>query len=266
MVAALSHSLGLFMTKKLLVSAFALLLAAVPAHAEEKAAPVVGFTDVQKTEIQTIIRQFLVEKEPETIMKAVEVIKQREQNQQKEASKQGLERNKARLYDDANSPVLGNPKGDVTIVEFYDYSCGYCKVAHPTLQDLLEKDKNVRYIAKEFPILGEGSVIAARAALASVKQKKFAEMHDALMNFRGQYTEAGVMDIAQKVGLDTAKLKTDMASKAVDDMIAENRKLGNDVGVRGTPMFIIGGEVNPGALDAEGLKKAVANARAAIKK
>jgi protein-disulfide isomerase len=260
----------LLMNTTILVSAVALLLAAMPVHAEDKAAlpaaTETGFTAAQKTEIDGMIRQFLVEKEPETVMKAVEVLKQREQSAQQKNTQQSVELNKKRIYDDVNSPILGNPKGDVTIVEFYDYSCGYCKVAQGAVKDLLEKDKNVRFIAKEFPILGEGSVIASRAALASVKQKKFEKFHDALMAFRGQFTEAVIMDTAKTVGLDTAQLKKDMGDKAIDDMIAENRKLGNDLGVRGTPMFIIGDQVTPGALDAEGLKQAIANARNPVKK
>jgi len=253
------------MKKLMLVSALALSFA-MPVWAEEAAAPAGALTAAQKAEVETIIRQFLVEKEPETIMKSIEVLKQRDQAQQQQVGKEAAEKNKARLLEDPNSPVLGNPKGDVTVVEFYDYSCGYCKMAQTAVKELLDKDKNVRFIAKEFPILGEGSVMASRAALASVKQKKFEKFHESLMGFRGQLSEATIMEVAQKSGLDVAQLKRDMNDKAIDDMISENRKLGNDMGVRGTPMFVVGGEVTPGALDAEGLKKAVAQARNANKK
>ena len=199
-------------------------------------------------------------------MRAVDVIKQREQQQQLAVSREAVSKNKEALFNNPNSPVLGNPKGDVTVVEFYDYACGYCKMAQAAVKDVLTTDKNVRFIAKEFPILGEGSVIAARAALASIKQKKFPEFHEVLMNHRGALSETTVMELAQRTGLDTGKLKSDMADKAVDDMIAENRKLGSELGVRGTPMFIIGDLVNPGALDATALKQAIADARAANKK
>jgi protein-disulfide isomerase len=245
--------------KKLLAVAALAMLVSPYAMAEE------GFTAAQKTEIEAVARQLLIEKEPEIIMKAIEVLKQREQTQQLAIGKEAVNKNKERIYNEPTSPVLGNPKGDVTIVEFYDYACGYCKMAQPTIKALLEQDKNVRFIAKEFPILGEGSILASRAAIASIKQNKFEKFHDVLMSFHGAMNEASIMDAAQRSGLDTAKLKRDMNDKSVDETIAINRKLGNDLGVRGTPMFIIGDVVNPGALDEAALKQAVINARNAKK-
>lgn len=245
------------MNKLLTLAAFGLLLA-MPAHAAEGDA----LSAAQKSEVETVIRQFLIEKEPETIMKAIEVLKQRDQQQQMAVAKEAVAKHKERIYNEPTSPVLGNPKGDVTIVEFFDYACGYCKMAQPIVEELLKSDKNIRFIAKEFPILGESSVLGARAALASVKQKKYEQFHAALMNNRGAINDNTINDIAQRVGLDAAQLKRDMNDKAIDDIIATNRKLGNDLGVRGTPMFIIGDMVNPGAMDAEALKKAVADARA----
>lgn len=246
--------------RKLLTLAACGLFLALPVQAADE-----GLTAAQKSEVETIIRQFLTEKEPETVMKAVEVLKQRDQQQQMAIAKEAVAKHKDRIYDEPSSPVLGNPKGDVTIVEFYDYACGYCKMAQPIVEELLKSDKNIRFIAKEFPILGEGSVLGARAALASVKQKKFEKFHNTLMSFRGQINDASITDAAQRAGLDAAQLKRDMNDKSIDDIIATNRKLGNDLGVRGTPMFIIGDTVTPGAMDAEGLKKAVADARAAKK-
>lgn len=246
------------MKKLLTVAALAMLISPY-AMAEE------SFTAAQKTEIEAVARQLLIEKEPEIIMKAIEVLKQREQTQQLAIGKEAVNKNKERIYNEPTSPVLGNPKGDVTIVEFYDYACGYCKMAQPTIKALLEQDKNIRFIAKEFPILGEGSILASRAAIASIKQNKFEKFHDVLMSFRGAMNEAAIMDAAQRSGLDTAKLKRDMNDKSIDETIATNRKLGNDLGVRGTPMFIIGDVVNPGALDEAALKQAVINARNAAK-
>lgn len=247
--------------KKLLTLAACGLLLTMPVQAAEGE----SLTTAQKTEVEAIIRQFLIEKEPDTIMKAIEVLKQRDQQQQMVVAKEAVAKHKDRIYDEPSSPVLGNPKGDVTIVEFYDYACGYCKMAQPIVEDILKNDKNVRFIAKEFPILGEGSVLGARAALASVKQKKFEKFHATLMAFRGQINDGAITDIAQRAGLDAAQLKRDMNDKAIDDIIATNRKLGNDLGVRGTPMFIIGDAVVPGAMDAEAIKKAIADARAAKK-
>jgi protein-disulfide isomerase len=176
-----------------------------------------------------------------------------------------LGKNKALIFDDPNSPVLGNPKGDVTIVEFYDYSCSHCKASHPAVEELLKADRTVRFIAKEFPILGEGSLLASRAALASVKQKKFAQFRTILMDYREQFNEASIMNLAQQAGLDPVQLKRDMSDKAIDDTIAKNQKLAYDLNVSGTPMFIIGDMVYPGALDVAQLQQAVANARSANK-
>lgn len=252
-----------------LLASVALLLALSPTviAAETPAmTPAPVFTPEQKAEIETIIRQFLVEKEPETIAKAYEVLQQRQAAQQMEITKEGIKTHAKRLFEDKNTPVLGNPKGDVTIVEFYDYSCGYCKLAAAEVKQLLEQEKNVRFLAKEYPILGEPSAMASRAALASVKQGKFEVFHNMLFGFNGQLGEAVIMDIASRAGLDAAQLKKDMNSKEIDNMIAENRKLGAELGVRGTPMFIIGDSIHPGALKLEAMQKAVADARAASKK
>lgn len=253
--------------RRLLASA-ALLLALSPAAIAETPAmtPAPVFTPEQKAEIETIIRQFLVEKEPETIAKAYEVLQQRQAQQQLEITKEGIKVHADRIYNDKNTPVLGNPKGDVTIVEFYDYSCHYCKLAQAEVKQLLDQDKNIRFLAKEYPILNEASAMAARAALASVKQGKFEKFHNMLFAFNGQLSETVIMDIAQRADLNVSQLKKDMNSKDVDNMISENRKLGAELGVRGTPMFIIGDSVHPGALKLEAMQKAVADARAANKK
>ncbi len=252
---------------RLILATAAFLLALSPvAMAETTMTPAPVFTPEQRAEVESIIRQFLVEKEPETIAKAYEVLQQRQSAQQMEITKEGIKTHAQRIFNDKNSPVLGNPKGDVTIVEFYDYSCGYCKLAQAEVKKLLEQDKNVRFIAKEYPILGEPSAIASRAALASVKQGKFETLHNMLFSFSGQMGEAVIMDIAERAGLDTTQLKKDMNSKDIDNMISENRKLGAELGVRGTPMFIIGDSVHPGALKLEAMQKAVADARTANKK
>jgi protein-disulfide isomerase len=241
-----------------------MLLANLPTQVRAK--PTEGFTATQKAEIEAIVRQYLVDKNPETINEAMKVVNQREQARKETAAKEALSRNKSLIFGDSSSPVLGNPKGDVTIVEFYDYSCGYCKASHAAVAELLKTDKNVRLIAKEFPILGEGSMLAARAALASVKQNKFDKFHAALMEYREQFDEAAIMNLARQAGLDPARLKRDMNDKAIDQAIAKNQQLGNELGITGTPMFIIGDTVNPGGLDAAALKQAVANARSASKK
>ncbi len=241
-----------------------LMLLATP-QLRVQAKPTQGFTAAQKAEIEAIIRQYLVDKKPETITEAMKVINQRERARQEKAAKETLSRNKSLIFNDPTSPVLGNPKGDVTIVEFYDYSCSHCKAAHLAVGEILKADKNVRFIAKEFPILGEGSLIASRAALASVKQKKFAQFHTVLMDYREELNETSVMKLAQQAGLNTVQLNRDMNDRAIDETIAKNHKLASDLNVSGTPMFIIGDTAYPGELDAASLRQAVANARSAKK-
>lgn len=230
-------------------AAFLLASSAVPANAQQPA-----LTPAQQEEVKTIIRNFLVQEEPELVMKAAEAAQVREQAMV-------FANNKDKIYKDPDTQVLGNPKGDVMIVEFFDYQCGYCKMAHTGVKDILQKDKNVGYIAKEFPILGDGSMMATRAALASVKQKKYEAMHNALMEYRGALNEGSIMDIATKAGLDAAQLKKDMNDQKIENIIAANRALGVALGIQGTPYFIVGDEVRSGAMRAEDMTKAIAAAR-----
>ncbi len=246
------------------VIAVLMLLATLPIQVQAK--PKTSFTAEQKAEIEAIIRQYLVDKKPDTITEAIKVLNQREQARKNKVIKDVLARNNALIFSDPNSPVLGNPKGKVTIVEFYDYSCSHCKGSHPAVAELLKADNNVRFIAKEFPILGEGSMLASRAALASMKQKKFAQFHTVLMDYREEFNEAAVMRLAQQVGLNTVQLKRDMNDRAIDDTIAKNQKLAIDLNVSGTPMFIIGDVVYPGGMDVNQLKQAVASARNPVRK
>lgn len=233
-----------------------LLVPAAPSMAEQTA-----LTPAQQTEIKNIIRNFLVEEEPEIIIKAAQTVQQREQVKQTQSAQEAVVKNKDKIYSDPDTQILGNAKGDVMVVEFFDYQCGYCKMAHPALKELMEKDKNVAFVAKEFPILGDGSLMASRAAIASIKQKKYDKFHNALMEFRGQLNESSIMEAATKSGLNADQLKKDMNDKRIDEIVAKNRALGAELGVRGTPFFIIGDEVRPGAMNADELNKAVANAR-----
>ncbi|MGB4100980.1 MAG: DsbA family protein [Alphaproteobacteria bacterium] len=225
-----------------------------------------ALTSAQQDEVKGIIKKYLVEENPDVIRKAVQALQQREQVQQMRSVADAVEKNKSKIYDNPSMPVLGNPKGDVTIVEFFDYQCGYCKMAHNTVKDALEKDKNLRYVAVEFPILGDASLLASRAALASVKQGKYEKFHDALMSNRGAMDEAAIMTMAKKVGMDADQLKKDMQTPQIETMINDNRALGQELEVRGTPLFIIGDDIRPGAMNLEDLQKAVENVRKKAKK
>jgi protein-disulfide isomerase len=224
------------------------------------------FTDPQRVEIESIIKEYLTDKHPEVMAQGLELLQKREQDASDSKSKQAVQKARDRIYDDVVSPVGGNPKGDVTVVEFFDYQCGYCKMSEDSVEHLLKDDKNVKFIYKEFPILGPASADAAKASLASAKQGKYKPFHDALMAKKEHLTTELIMATAKDVGLDMDKLKKDMADASVTDEIASTLKLGQDIGVRGTPMFIINDNVYPGAMQPDQLKQAVSDARNPEKK
>lgn len=149
----------------------------------------------------------------------------------------------AGLYRDRQTQVLGNPQGDVTIVEFFDYDCPFCKAAEPRVEALLKQDKGVRLVVKEFPVLGPDSVFASRAALAAARQGRYSAFHQALLLHPGALEETEILDVAHDVGLDTARLKRDMADLAITLEIQANLKLAHDIHVPGTPTFIVGDRI-----------------------
>ena len=158
------------------------------------------------------------------------------------------------------SPVSGNPKGDVTLVEFFDYQCGYCKRSLKPVKDLLETDRQLRIVWKEFPILGPVSRFAARAAMASEKQGRYLEFHVAVMGSRGKLTEDRVMDIAGSVGLDVQRLRREMDDPAIEEYLDETIRLARVLGIEGTPAFVIGDTLVPGAVGGARLKELIARA------
>lgn len=164
------------------------------------------------------------------------------------------------LEKDPNAPVLGNLEGDVTLVEFFDYNCSFCKRAMSVVQKLLENDKNVRLVYREFPILGEGSVFASRAALAARKQGKYEEMHWALMSLP-RVDETSTLKVAGDIGLDIEQLKRDMNDPEVEQHIALTMELAGELGINGTPSFIAGNTLAPGLLQFEQLKQMLETAR-----
>ncbi len=168
------------------------------------------------------------------------------------------------LKKDASSPVAGNPKGNVTIVEFFDYRCAYCKKVFPTVRELLKTDKNVRYVFKEFPILGPDSVTASRAALAvwSLAPDQYLDFHSALMNTHGGLSEVQVLGIAKKIGLDPEKVHKAMADPKITKTIEKNIALAQSLNIQGTPAFIVGDQLLPGAVELDHLRELVSAERA----
>ena len=178
------------------------------------------------------------------------------------ASDQVVAQKAGALVGDPNSPVIGNPHADVAIVEFFDYACVYCKAAEPRLEALVKADKGTKLILKEFPILTPASMIATKAALASVRQGKYAQFHEALMNYRGRLDTSVIFDTAKDAGLDVARLRKDMAAPEITDEIIENFNLARSLRIFQTPGFIIGNHILTGPSEDMDFPKAVAAARA----
>lgn len=219
-----------------------------------------GLTPQQRQEVEQIFRDLLV-KHPEILMEALEAADEKMKAEAEAHASEAVASRKRDLLDDPASPVGGNPKGDVTVVEFFDYRCPYCKQVHPDIVKLLGEDRQVRFVYKEFPILGKDSTLASRAALAAVKQGKYEPFHNALMALKGSLAEDVVMSTASSVGLDIEKLKADMRAPEIDAALKRTYELAQALDIRGTPAFVIGGKLLPGAVDGGTLKKTVAQAR-----
>ncbi|CAA6603585.1 conserved exported hypothetical protein [Rhodospirillaceae bacterium LM-1] len=214
----------------------------------------------QAQEVRKIVREMLMEN-PELIADAIQALEEKQRLATEAESKKALTDRKKDVYEDANSPVGGNPKGDVTLVEFFDYRCGYCKSVHDVVMRVVKDDGKVKLIFKEFPILGAESVFASKAALAAAKQKKYVEFQDAMMRHKGAYNEESVMELAKSVGLDPVRLKKDMAGDDIVKMLKANMDLAESLGIRGTPGFVMGDNIIPGALPEASLRQWLADAR-----
>ena len=219
-----------------------------------------SFSAAQKGEIERLVHDYLV-KNPEVLVEAMTELRVRQQQAERDDLRKALVQHRVALLNDPQAPVAGNPAGDVTVVEFFDYSCPYCKSVEDDLKALLKGDDKIKLVLKEFPVLGQGSMLAARAALASRNQGKYPAFHEALMTNRGQFTEESLMRVAKSAGLDTDRLKTDMETPAIEAALAANGALAEALNIRGTPAFVIGDQLFPGVMDLKSMKKAVAELR-----
>lgn len=206
------------------------------------------------------VRNYLISN-PEVFTEAAQILRKRSDRQRVTQRKRSLAALKRVLRAPRGLPVLGNAKGDVTVVEFFDYRCPYCKRSLDVLRRLVSDDPNLRLVFKEFPILGPESVYASRMAIASRAQGKYLELHNALMSHRGQFDRKSLFDIARGVGLDIDRLGADMRKPWVGAMIKEARFLADRLAITGTPALIIGDEVVPGYADLVTLKTLVLEAR-----
>ncbi len=235
------------------LAAFAMPAGTGPASAQ-------AMNDAQKQEMGDFIRSYLLE-HPEILREMADKLEAKDQEAETLARTKGLAEQKQLIFSHAGDAVVGNPKGDVTIVEFMDYNCGWCKRSVGEVQALLEKDKNLKVVFKEFPIFGPHSEFAAKAALASIKQGKYWELHQALFANEGQVTDEVVMNIATELGLDVNKLAEDMKDQKVLDTVSENYDLAKTLKLNGTPAFIIDDQVYPGYLPLDQLQAAIADVR-----
>jgi len=207
---------------------------------------------------QTIERY--IRTHPEVIEQSLQALETRRQEDERQRSKVALVTRQNDLLHDPSSPVSGNPAGKVTLVEFFDYRCGYCKRVAAAVTQLQKDDARVKVVYKDLPILGEASELAAKAALASKAQGKHQAFHEALLATTGDITKDSILSIAGEVGLDAKRLETDMANPEWQTVIDRNRALARDLGINGTPGFIVGTELVPGALDLTGLQDLITRA------
>lgn len=219
----------------------------------------VSAQDLSEADVKKLVLETILEN-PEIVMQAINILRAKEDQDKEGAQQQAYLDNEELLKNDPNAPVLGNPDGDVTIVEFFDYNCGYCKRAMVAMQAVLKTDKNLRVVYREFPILSEGSIFAARAALASRAQGRYEEFHWALMSAQTA-DETSVMKIAEQIGLDVAKLRVDMDAPEVAEHIQTSRDLANAMQFTGTPSFIIGDEIVGGYIPQDVMEEVIADAR-----
>lgn len=213
----------------------------------------------ERETVEKIVRAYLLE-HPEVIREAIQALQVKEENQKRQATADNMKKFSSAIYLDADAPVLGNAKGDVTVVVFYDYFCGYCRKTIPGLQELIAKDPSLRIIYKEFPILGPDSLVAARASLAAERQGKFAAFHQAMLA-SDSANDRVIKSIADRVGLDYAQLQKDMADPKIADALARTRALAGSLNVAGTPAYLIGDQLIPGAITSESLANIIAAKR-----
>ncbi|MEI2302190.1 DsbA family protein [Ensifer sp. MJa1] len=212
------------------------------------------------TDFQLDLRSYLLAN-PEVIIESVNGMEARRQAAAENELTAIITQRHDEIFNDPGSPVGANPNGDVTLVEFFDYNCPYCRRAMPILDSLEREDKGLRLVFKEYPILGPGSVFAARAALASQKQAKYLAFHKAMMAYQGRITETSSLEVAAEVGIDVEQLKTDMQDPAIDAIIRRNLALAQALRIAGTPSFVAGKEIVRGLTDSGAMKRLIASAR-----
>ena len=238
---------------------FALAIVAAPQTASAQT-----FSDGQRGEIETIVKNYLVS-HPEVLEEAMTELNKRQAAAEDQKHEASIVKNSDAIFNSPRNVTLGNKNGDVTFVEFFDYNCGYCKRAMSDMLDLMKSDPKLKVVLKEFPVLSEGSVEAAKVAVAVRMQDpggaKYLDFHQRLLGGRGPADKARALAAAKEAGLDVARLEKDMASPEARATIDENFKLAESMGMNGTPSYVIGKQVVVGAIGVEGLKEKIGIAR-----
>jgi protein-disulfide isomerase len=242
--------------------AFAVAAATAVVLAAAAPAPAQTFSPQQRTEIEAIIKDYLI-KNPDVLKEVATALEKQEAEASAAKGRQAVKEHAAAIFNSPRQVVVGNPHGDVTLVEFFDYNCGYCKRAHADLKELLANDKNLRVVLKEFPVLGDGSVEAANVAVAVniVAPDKYWAFHDAMLTERGQANGEKAIAVAEEIGIDKAKLMAAMKSPEIKATIAESYDLANKLALTGTPSYVTPKEVVVGAVGYDALKEKIGVAR-----
>ncbi len=223
--------------------------------------PAIAFDDKEKEEIGSIVREYLLNN-PEILYEMQQEFERKREEEANAKAQVALERDHDKIFNSPNQITLGNPKGDVTVVEFYDYNCGYCKRAMNDMQKLLEEDGNIRFVLKEFPIFqGSGETHQVSVAVSQVAPEKYQTFHSELFSLQGQKTAERALNLADKLGIDTNKIKEAMSSDKVLTALQENAQLGQALSINGTPAYVFEGQVVSGAVGFESLKTIVSNMR-----
>jgi len=249
---------------RFIAASSAALLAASLTIAAPQAARAAEFSTPQRGEIEVIVREYLIA-HPEVLQEAMAELEKRQSAAESAKHQAAVKDNAQVLYSSARQVNLGNPQGNVTFVEFFDYNCGYCKRAMDDMLTLLKDDSKLKVVLKEFPVLGPGSVEAAQVAVAVRMQdktgKKYLEFHQKLLGGRGQADKAHALAAAKEVGMNMAQIEKDMAGPEVKNTLDENFKLAEALGLNGTPSYVIGSDVVVGAVGLPALTEKINTAR-----
>ncbi len=243
--------------------AFPALLSAALLASPALAFDITNMTEAERAAFNQAVRDYLVAN-PDVLVESYATLQRQEEAAQADREAQVLADNHDTIFNDPNSWVGGNPEGDITVVEFIDYRCGYCRKAWQEVDQLIEQDGNIRFVMKEYPILGEGSVLSSRFAI-SVLQLHGAEAykaaHDALLSMRADATPETLRRLAEELGHDADELLAHMDKPEVTAIIEENHKLAQTLQISGTPTFVIDGTFVRGYLPLDGMQQIVAEAR-----